>query len=219
LKIDLHVHTVHSDGSGTVKEVLKAAKAKGLDGLAITDHNAIEGYFEAKSYDFGLLVLPGYEIRTDAGHVLVIGLENPPPKIELMRYEDLIKWVRKMGGLTILAHPAAGRISLDRWVRHKPDAVEILNASYPIYGFFVRRGLNIANNLRVPGVAGSDAHSPENVGNSYTVVRASNPSDDDIIEAIRYGNVSFGGKLSPLSTRIREGLGYMLSIISPTTHS
>ncbi|MEM2913447.1 MAG: CehA/McbA family metallohydrolase [Candidatus Bathyarchaeia archaeon] len=219
MKIDLHVHTVHSDGSGTVKDVLRTAKSKGLDGLAITDHNTIEGYFEAESYDFSLLVLPGYEVCTDAGHVLVIGLERTPPKIEIIRYEDLIRWVRKLGGLTILAHPAAGRIHLDRWICCKPDAVEVLNASYPICRFFMKRSLNIADRLEVPSVAGSDAHCPENVGNSYTVVDASNPSNYDVIKAIKYGNVSFEGKLSPFSTRIRAGLGYMLSVMLPGTHS
>lgn len=218
MKLDLHVHTVHSDGSGTVKDVLRVAKSKGLDGLTITDHNTIEGYFEAKSYNFGLLILPGYEVRTDAGHILVIGLERTPLNIKIIRYEDLIRWVRKLGGLTILAHPAAGRISLDRWMHCKPDAVEVLNASYPVYGFFMKRGLKIANGIGAPSVAGSDAHCPENVGNSYTIIEASNPSNDDIIEAIKHGNVSFEGKLSPLSTRIKAGLGYMLSAILPSAY-
>ena len=94
LRIDLHVHTVHSDGHGTVRDVLRVAEAKGLDGLAITDHNTLQGYFEAKSYDCGLLILPRYEISTDSGHVLAIGLEGLPPRTGYVRYESLMEWVR-----------------------------------------------------------------------------------------------------------------------------
>ncbi|MEM2588107.1 MAG: CehA/McbA family metallohydrolase, partial [Candidatus Bathyarchaeia archaeon] len=143
LKIDLHVHTSYSDGSGSVKEVIRVAERKGLDGLAITDHNMLDGYFEAKSYSSRLIILPGYEVSTDAGHMLVIGLEEYlPPSIKssgMALYSKVVDWVRLNGGLSILAHPATERFKMDKWMRNKPDAVEVLNSLYPL-NYFVRRG-------------------------------------------------------------------------------
>lgn len=159
-KVDLHVHTVYSDGRGRVEEVLELARMKGLDGLAITDHFTLDGYFEAKTFETDVFVLPGYEVPTDAGHMLVLGLEELPPRSGFMRYEKLTEWARDEGGFTVLAHPAVGRARLDRWVRCKPDAVEVLNASYPFSWFFVKKGMKVASKLAVPMVGGSDAHYP-----------------------------------------------------------
>ena len=220
LKVDLHVHTVYSDGLGTVKEVLEAARRKGLDGLAITDHGTIEGYLEAKSYGGNLpFVLPGYEVSTDAGHVLVLGLEALPKvkgsKLPLILYEDLMAWVRDLGGLAILAHPAVGRPKMEKWSRFKPDAVEVLNASYPIYGYLVPKGIRIAAELEVPGIGGSDAHYTECVGDAYTLLPfepgARNPGIDEIFQAFRGLRAWYGGGLSPISKRIKVGLGYAIS--------
>jgi len=213
LKIDVHIHTFYSDGRGTVREVLKIAKLKGLNGLAITDHNSLKGYFEAKLYDSGLLIIPGYEVDTDAGHVLVLGLEFLPSETGRICYESLIEWVKCANGLTILAHPAAGRTSIERWMRCKPDAIEVLNALYPLYGYFVRRSLNIASKLDVPMVGGSDAHNPQSVGDSYTIVKLDNLSFEDLIEAFKKGDVYFGGGLSPFPSRLKTGLEYMVSAV------
>lgn len=125
---------------------------KSLDGLAITDHFTLDGYFEARSYETGLLILPGYEVPTDAGHVLVLGLEELLPGNGFVRYEKLIEWARHHGGFTVLAHPAVGRARLNRWIRCKPDAVEVLNASYPFSWFFVRKSVKVASKLAVPMV-------------------------------------------------------------------
>ena len=209
LKIDLHVHTVYSDGHGSVEEVLETARLKGLDGLAITDHSTLDGFCEAKAYDSGLLVLPGFEVDSDAGHVFVLGLEQLP--CDDFSYEDLIQWVRRLGGLSVLAHPAAGRIRLERWMRCKPDAVEVLNASYPSSFYFLRKGLAIARKLGLPGVGGSDARYPQTVGDAYTTVEVDNPSVDDVLEAVKGGRAGYGGGMSSLSVRFRIGLRYTIS--------
>lgn len=65
LGVDLHVHAVHSDGLGAPYEVLRTVMAKRLDGLAITDHDTLEGYFDVKALVGGILVLPG--IRGEYG--------------------------------------------------------------------------------------------------------------------------------------------------------
>ncbi len=75
LKIDLHTHSSFSDGLGDPKDLLEYARTKGLDGLAITDHNTLEGYFKVKECEGNLLLVPGYEVETEAGHIRVLGLE------------------------------------------------------------------------------------------------------------------------------------------------
>lgn len=224
LKVDFHVHTIHSDGRGTVIEALEIARKKGLDGLAITDHETLGGFLEAKSCRGKRpFVLPGYEVHTDAGHIVVLGLETLPKgsgyMSSIIPYEDLLEWVRDLGGLAILAHPAVGRLHMERWSHCRPDAVEALNASYPIYGYFVPKGLRIAEGLGVPGIGGSDAHYAECVGDAYTVLNlefdsgfeARNPRIEKILEAFRSLRAGFGGGLSPIKTRIRVGFGYAIS--------
>ncbi|MCX8171848.1 MAG: CehA/McbA family metallohydrolase [Candidatus Bathyarchaeota archaeon] len=215
LKIDLHVHTPHSDGSGTIRDILRAAESKGLDGLAITDHEILDGYFEAKSHGSSLIILPGYEVTTDAGHVLIIGLEDKlPPNIGSGRptpYSKVVDWAKLNDGLTILAHPAIRVFKLDKWMRHKPDAVEVLNSLYPL-NYFVKRGLSVSLALGVAGVGGSDAHSPLNVGDAYTILDLDGePSERNIKEAIRRNRATYGGSLSPLSTRLRIGVNFLFS--------
>jgi predicted metal-dependent phosphoesterase TrpH len=168
LKIDLHVHTSFSDGLGAPVDVLERAEARGLDGLAITDHNTLEGYFRAREVGGGLVLVPGYEVVTDSGHILVYGLEELPPGVESIDYVDLVGWARGRGGLCVIAHPGIGSFHLCDWGSCVPDAVEVLNASYPLE-FFVGRGLRLSERLEVPGVGGSDAHSIKVVGDAYTV--------------------------------------------------
>jgi predicted metal-dependent phosphoesterase TrpH len=213
LKLDLHTHSSYSDGLGDPQDLLECARKKGLDGLAITDHNTLEGYFKAKEYAGNLLLVPGYEVETEAGHILVLGLEMLPPNVENIRYNELIQWVRSHEGLTVLAHPAISRLHMDKWMRSPPDAVEVLNASYPL-DYFVKRGLKISERVGVAAVGGSDAHSTLAVGNAYTVVEAPNANVVDIVRAIKNGHVQFEGGLSPISSRIRVGIRYLTSALS-----
>ncbi|MAT58897.1 MAG: PHP domain-containing protein [Melioribacteraceae bacterium] len=66
-RIDLHTHTVYSDGSLTPKELLDYAKSVHLTTISITDHDTIDAIPEAKKYgkEIGVEVIPGLEISTD----------------------------------------------------------------------------------------------------------------------------------------------------------
>ena len=212
LRIDLHVHTEFSDGHGTVEKILETAAQKGLDGLAITDHDTLEGYYKAKDCGSRLLILPGFEVETDAGHVLVLGLEQLPPYG--LRYEGLVEWARSLGGLSVLAHPATDLLHLDRWMSCRPDFVEVFNASYPFSFFFLKRGLGVAGRLGLPGVGGSDAHYAQAVGNAYTTVELDDPNVGEVFVALKAGKVGYAGRISPLSVRLRIGLGYAISRVA-----
>ncbi|HDN01715.1 MAG TPA: PHP domain-containing protein, partial [Candidatus Bathyarchaeota archaeon] len=80
LKIDMHVHTWYSDSSASVDEVIEAAKRRGLDGVAITDHNVIDGALEAERKSDGLIIIPGEEISTLHGELLALGIRKAVPK-------------------------------------------------------------------------------------------------------------------------------------------
>jgi predicted metal-dependent phosphoesterase TrpH len=82
---DLHMHTTHSDGTNTPREILELAKSAGISEIAITDHDTITGSIEAKTYinDYNIRLIPGIELTTMLNgafaHVLgyYIDFENP----------------------------------------------------------------------------------------------------------------------------------------------
>jgi len=215
LKIDLHIHSKYSDGHGSPREILDYAVMKGLDGLAITDHGTLDGYYEALRYDYDILLIPGYEIETEAGHVLVLGLEVLPFNNE---YENLLDWVRKQGGISILAHPAIERLNHEVWIRSPPDAVEVLNASYPLR-YFVNRGLEISKKVNATPVGGSDAHTVHVIGNAYTVVDVKNPDMFEVLNSIKHGSAWYGGDISPIRDRIQMGVGFVTGSIKNNRYS
>jgi predicted metal-dependent phosphoesterase TrpH len=83
--VDLHIHTIHSDGSSTVEEVLDAASKKELAAIAITDHDCVDAYPAACALGsrLGIEVIPGLELSSEIEgadlHVLgyFIDITNP----------------------------------------------------------------------------------------------------------------------------------------------
>ena len=183
----VHVHTTHSDGDGTVGDVLEAAKAADLDFVIITDHNT----FDAKpleGYSDDLLTIVGVEISTDAGHILGLGLDEPTfrfPDDPL----DVLRDIDDLGGAAIVAHPASPRPEF-RWTASElPGAwgMEVMNGDsewrtvrplrllstvlrYPFnQPSALARMLNtpatatvwdgLLAERRVPGLLGTDAHT------------------------------------------------------------
>src|SRR5437660_12881125 len=111
--IDLHTHSFFSgDGVSSPEDLIAAARAKGLHGIAMTDHNTCD----AVTYMFekglmrldgqpvdGFLVLPGVEITTADGHLLCIGAELPYLKGKPAR--EVCEIIHQRGGLAIPPHP------------------------------------------------------------------------------------------------------------------
>ncbi|MCB0077665.1 MAG: CehA/McbA family metallohydrolase [Anaerolineales bacterium] len=98
----LHMHTFFSDGTGSVQDLVRAAKESGLHWIWITDHDDLRAKPQ-EGYHDGLLVLVGYEITPRRNHYLVgdtneiISRELPPA--------GYIDAVRAQGALGIIAHP------------------------------------------------------------------------------------------------------------------
>jgi hypothetical protein len=204
LKIDLHVHTCYSiDAATTLKEVVVYAKKRGLDGVAITDHDSVKGALKlAKKHDF--LIIPGIEVSTRRGHVLALNVTIPiPPKLSLF---ETIQIIHDLGGIAVAAHPTAiYKGGLRRQVTSNFDAIEVINSS--TFPFFLSTYLSqrLAFRLNLPQTAGSDAHYPSDIGTAYTLVDADSEVDE-VIHAIKGGaTVPFGKPIS-WKTRLRNAM-------------
>ena len=211
LKVDVHVHSVYSGPhlktAGTIGEIIAAAEERGLDGVAITDYGTVKGALKARTKSEDVLVIPGCETRTDCGHVLALGVEQPLPLC--IRFSDALKRIRNQNGLAVLAHPYAGLPRKSVWMRNKPDAVEAVNALYPFFSYFTGKSRALAESLDLPQVGGSDAHYASNVGDAYTVVETDGFSEEAVLGGIRKGLTWAEGWPSGLVRRLRIGLGFI----------
>jgi len=207
LTCDLHVHTNYSkDGESSVEEIIMAAEVAGLDAIAITDHDSVDGAKKALACETSVLVIPGIEVTTKQGHLLVLGVtEIIPAGLDV---ETTVAIARRMGALLILPHPyhiwrhgVARRRKAGMMV---VDAVESFNSRY-IVGSANRKAERIALKLGKPCVGGSDAHNARFVGFGRTYVDAEK-NVPAILDAIRAGNVTCGGKKTPLRTYTRQSL-------------
>ena len=126
----IHVHTVASDGGGTLDEVAAAARVTGLDFLTITDHNVWA--MSAPMYLDGRLMVLGEEARVPSGHMLVIGGDDPRERRARRaeaeaRGSPLGPSVPAGAGLRIVAHPEGPGEPWQDWDPAGFDALEIWN--------------------------------------------------------------------------------------------
>ena len=179
-KIDMHLHTKGSDGWGTPTQIVKQAKAAGLDGICITDHHNTftkEGDKVAKAArEAGLVVIRGAEYSTAWGHLLVFLPEGKAIEDYDFGFypetQDVIDAVVEAGGAAIPAHPYKGyrRRYEDRVKQlHRTAAIETINGRVEAQSKHVNRKADAAADARGSAkTGGSDAHDPKDIGLSYT---------------------------------------------------
>lgn len=207
LACDLHVHTSYSkDGESSVEEILRQAEAEGLDAIAITDHDSVEGAKKALTIPSSVLVIPGIEVSTKQGHLLVLGVtEVIPAGLDVVA---TVRIAREMHALAILPHPyhvwRHGVARRKKVGMNVVDAVEVFNSRY-IVGSANKKAARIAKRLGKPCVGGSDAHNAKFVGFGRTYVDAEK-NVPAILDAIRAGRVSYGGRKTPLRTYTRQSI-------------
>lgn len=204
LKFDLHSHTVYSkhwfwgmDALNTPQQMVKAAIKKGMDGLAITDHQTVKGSLVAKSFAKrykGFIVITGSEIRTLSGDVVALGInEDVPDDLSLA---DTIEKTHALNGIAVAAHPFA-KFLVRKCVGYKAkmlDAIEVFNAG-SCKGFQNRKALEYANNFNKPKTAGSDAHCMRDAGRAGIICDAS--AQDDVLDSIMKKRCSLFGNYTP----------------------
>jgi len=165
MKADLHIHSNYSnDGVSTVEEIVDMAVEKGLGCIAITDHNNFEAYEKVK--DNGkVIVIPGVEVSSKEGHILAYGIDRNIPRD--MSIKDTIDAIHEAGGVAFAAHPYRWWSGLGEknTLDHDFDGVEALNAR-SVRGSN-RKSLKLATSIGKPISAGSDAHTPEFIGEGF----------------------------------------------------
>jgi hypothetical protein len=110
LKVETHLHTLHSDGQHSVAAMLEACSAAGYDAVALTDHNTTSGLGEARPVadSLGLILIEGVEVTTFHGHAVALGISGVPEWRDLDQpgaMNHLARAVHQAGGLVCVAHP------------------------------------------------------------------------------------------------------------------
>ena len=201
---DLHVHTVHSDGSQTQRDVLQYAQDAGLDFIGTSEHNTSTAQQTWGRYSpDGFLVISGEEVTTRAGHWLATGIPAGTwidwrYRPEDDRLADFTQQVRDLGGLSVAAHPNIPVPSI-RWDFDRDfaevAAVEVWNGAWPgLSATFNNQAVQRWHDLLTagtfkPAVGNSDTHrKAQQIGLAQTVVRAESLSTEAIIAGYRGGH-------------------------------
>lgn len=187
ISVDLHLHTKYSgDASISPKQVVDSLYAHStIRGVAVTDHDILEGYFQvrklAAAYE-DLVIIPGVEVSTRQGHLILLGIEEKPAYLPPL--ESIVDFARKRAGLILIPHPYRVHGIGDAAENVPADAVETINPWASPNENKLAEKLAVARKL--PGVAGSDAHTSDQMWKAYTQVDA-DPNVESILEAIKKG--------------------------------
>ncbi|GAB3873078.1 CehA/McbA family metallohydrolase [Terrabacter terrigena] len=203
---DFHSHTVHSDGSLSVGGLAALAVSRGLDFLAVTDHNTTShhAHLPGVGRRHGITLVPGQEVTRDVGHANVFGdvglvdFRSPP--------ETWAAQAASRGGLLSVNHPLGGDCA---WLLpvDRPQVAEVWHSSWAQVPTW---GAPLAWWLQTPGttpIGGSDFHlrgSDGLPGSPTTWVLA---EGDDILGAVRAGRTAVSaGVDGPLLLRDGDGV-------------
>jgi len=189
IKADFHNHTTFSDDSQTKpKDLVERLVAHpSIKVAAVTDHDSVKGIKTvrdlAKPYP-DVLIVPGVEISTPQGDIVILGTEELPPKP--WSVESVVEFAKANSFVSIAAHPfrewGLGEATRTSGV----DAIEVLNGG-SLYSAN-KLAHDLAVQMGLPGVAGSDSHKPSELFSVYTEVQAG-MNVDEILKAVRKGLV------------------------------
>jgi predicted metal-dependent phosphoesterase TrpH len=202
--IDIHTHTypTSDDSTLTPEELITRAKLIGLDGVCLTDHDGFWNPSEVEKLgkDNDFLVIPGCEVTTEEGHLLVYGLSE---YIFGMHKSAFVKdLVDEAGGAIVVAHPYR-RVYRETAPQDKTSYAEMISRGLRnevfgmVDGIEIRNGRgtekenefsgNLAKELKMPGTGASDAHKLSDIGTYATEFYDKITGLDDFIVSIKSG--------------------------------
>lgn len=219
MRIDLHIHSKYGQGklglgdcTQELAHIVKAVRKKNLNGFSIADHNNITANKRIKRLlPKDLLYVKGCEISSEDGHILAYGI-NEKIKKGLSGLETIEK-IKQQGALAIVAHPFNLYGYCKKKELKKFDGLEVFNSS----AFGNKKSLAAAQKLNCCMTAGSDAHTPNRVGQAFIVVEDAY-CEDDIINLIRKRkNSYFGVQDEPITTELRNNVHVVKNIFKRRT--
>lgn len=192
LKADFHIHTTYSmDCNTSLEEIIRRCLETEINCIAIADHGSIEGALKMESLaPFPVIIAE--EILTPHGEVMGMFLkEGIPTNISI---EQAISHIKAQGALVCLPHPfdtlRGLRLDSQRLEKlvEQIDIIEVFNARSPLLRCSTKAQA-FAKKHDIPGSAGSDAHIPNEIGNTY-VEMPEFKGRDDFLQALRKGKIS-----------------------------
>ena len=154
ISLDLHLHSCFSfDCLTTPEQILREARYKGLSGVAVTDHETIQGGLATAQLnrDPDFLVIVGAEYYTDAGDIIGLFLHE---EIQTRDSSQLIDEIHRQGGIALLPHPYHGH-DLTSTLAEKVDIIEAFNARESPGNN--QKALEFAKKWNKPALCASDA--------------------------------------------------------------
>jgi predicted metal-dependent phosphoesterase TrpH len=196
LKADFHIHTNASKCSVLKPaELIKCARARGLDVIAVTDHNTLAGYEAVKKISRGkIYVIKGIEISTPEGEILILN----PGRVYKGNIVEVCEAAHDDNAIIIAPHPFdIMRKSLGKNINHISkylSLVEVFNAR-AIFNSFNAKAQKFAEEKKIRGVANSDSHTIYEIGNVWNSFDC---DADDVLEYLRRGKFEMHFKSSPV---------------------
>ncbi|MCU0496222.1 MAG: PHP domain-containing protein [Anaerolineae bacterium] len=196
-KVDLHSHTRWSlDCVTKFERVIQLCERRGIQRIAITDHNTADGALAMQKLAPDLVIV-GEEIMTTQGELLAYFVKESVP--EGLTPQETIQRLRDQGAVISVAHPF-DRLRKGAWeeadllrIVELVDAIEIFNARCAFPEDNTRAKAFAQAHQRL-GTAGSDGHTPPEYGNGYLLMRPFENDPEDFLEALR--DAQQGGQLS-----------------------
>ena len=188
---DIHIHTRISDGMADIQEVVDFVEHEtNLDVISITDHDRIEGGYQARELvaqrNYRFEVVLGMEVSTRDGHVLALFIESPVPSFQPLA--KTIECIHAQGGLCVVSHPmcwlthSIGQRSLDRTMsepdeRRRFDGIELVNSALAEKVCYHKLKRLNDERYHIAETGGSDAHFLPTVGSGYTLFEGRKAAD------------------------------------------
>jgi len=191
LKADFHIHTEYSmDCNTSLEKIISRCLETGISCIAIVDHGTVEGALKMQSLaPFPVIVAE--EILTPHGEIMGMFLKEGIPSG--LSVEETVSRIRTQGALVGLPHPfdplrglRLDNRRLEELVKQL-DIIEVFNARshFPSPS---TKAQAFAKKYDIPGTAGSDAHTPNEIGNTYVEMPEFN-GRDDFLQALRAGKI------------------------------
>lgn len=199
--IDLHTHThpLSHDSLLSPDELIESAKAANLDAVCLTEHDFFWDHAEvaalARRHNFQ--VIPGIEVNTEDGHIVVFGLDRFV--YGMHRMDELARMAEAAGAVMIAAHPYRRQLPFE--LRHEGDWTHSLEraANNPCYKHVAAieaqngRGSNrensfsaeVAARLDLPTTAASDAHEHKDIGRAATEFERKITNLEDLVTELK----------------------------------